>query len=135
MFQYRLGLEGGFEMHWSRIVDAPLLLMLGFLSIFLSQSSAEYWLLILWPLLWFWVTAIAFWRLAGNLAGPIAALYASVVGASVLLGHHIFRPGSVDHHNIQMTATQAAIRTRCGIVSTPIPRLAANKMPATPELT
>ena len=102
MFQYRLGLEGGFEMHWSRIVDAPLLMMLGFLSIFLSQSSAEYWLLILWPLLWFWITAIAFWRLAGNLAGPIAALYASVVGASVLLGHHIFRPGSVDHHNIQI---------------------------------
>lgn len=45
--QYRMGLEGGFEMHWSRLVDLPIaLLVAGF-----GEPAA----LVIWPTVLFGV--------------------------------------------------------------------------------
>src|SRR3546814_11452087 len=49
--QYRLGLEGGTPMHWSRLVDLPIALLVKLGGFFLAQEQAEAVALTLWPLL------------------------------------------------------------------------------------
>ena len=83
LYQYRLGLEGGFEMHWSRIVDALMLLMLNVFDLFSGPERAEYWLLVMWPLVWFAVALMCLWRLVDYLAGPMAAFFAALIGTSI----------------------------------------------------
>src|SRR5690606_39616972 len=38
--QYRLGLDGGTLMHWSRLVDLPIALLVRFCGLFLAQEQA-----------------------------------------------------------------------------------------------
>lgn len=100
--QYRLGLEGGFEMHWSRLVDAPMIATVRLFESVGLTGGGDYGLVVFWPLLWFGISVLCLWRIADMLAGPIAAFFAAVIGASMLISHNIYRPGSIDHHNIQI---------------------------------
>ncbi|MGE0503702.1 MAG: GtrA family protein [Rhizobiaceae bacterium] len=107
--QYRMGPEGGFVMHWSRLVDAPIafLVLVGTLLTG-SQSSGEAFALVAWPALLF---AAALWlilTLARRLGGEPALLPALVVGGAALHFLAIFAPGAIDHHNIQLVLTLAA---------------------------
>src|SRR3954463_7468938 len=52
LHQYRMGPEGGFVMHWSRLVDAPIAaIVLAVAAITGSMASGETVALIAWPLL------------------------------------------------------------------------------------
>ena len=119
--QYRMGLDGGFPMHWSRLVDAAIAaIMLAVSAATGSTASGEVAALIAWPLLLY---AAALWlllRIATRLGGDEVAFPALLIGAVTLHFTGIFVPGTLDHHNIQlvlMLATlffllDAATRTR-----------------------
>ncbi|MCR9137040.1 MAG: hypothetical protein NXI27_13650 [Alphaproteobacteria bacterium] len=100
--QYRLGLEGGTAMHWSRLIDVPIANLIGFFSMFMDTRQAEAAALFIWPLILllplFAGTAIA----ANHLGGRHAMLVALLLTALFAITHQRFRPGAIDHHNVQL---------------------------------
>src|SRR5215213_7057234 len=99
----------GYESHWSRLIDAGLAATLWVFGWFAEPAMAERLMRTAWPLLWLLPTiagtaAIA-WRIAGREAALIALLLA-VVG---LPAFHQFRPGRIDHHNVQIALSVLAV--------------------------
>lgn len=110
LHQYRMGLEGGFVMHWSRLLDAPLALsILAVSALTGSTAMAEHVVQILWPALQFWLAIFLTIRAARAFAGPSAVLPAAVVGGAALYYIGIFSPGALDHHNVQLMLTLASL--------------------------
>lgn len=104
--QYRMGLEGGFPMHWSRLVDAPIAAIVRIASALTgSVSLGEAAALVLWPSLLLGVGAFLIARTARRAYGPAAAFPAFVVGAMALVSIGVFQAGAIDHHNIQLVLT------------------------------
>jgi len=101
--QYRMGLESGFVMHWSRLVDLPVaLLILAGEAVTGSRSAGEIFALVAWPALLFFAILHVLVRGALLLAGPSALLPALVIGTSALHFTTLIWPGTIDHHNIQL---------------------------------
>jgi hypothetical protein len=100
--QYRLGLDGGVLMHWSRFVDLPIGAMIRFFSLFVANHQAEVIALAIWPVLlaalFLVAVGIAARRIGDNATFHIALGFASIyVYTSVR-----FQPGAIDHHNVQL---------------------------------
>ena len=110
LHQYRMGPEGGFVMHWSRLVDAPIagIILLG-RALGASADAAEKAAAIVWPALLFSLTVFFIMRAARRFGGEAAALPALVLGGAALHFTGIFRPGAFDHHNIQLMLTMAGL--------------------------
>jgi hypothetical protein len=99
--QHRLNVPFGAELHWSRLVDAPLSALLVVLRpIFGAQ--AELVMLYAWPLLLLglllWLTA----RVSILLAGPEGELPGLALPALSLISMTEFAPGRIDHHSVQI---------------------------------
>jgi hypothetical protein len=109
--QYRLGLEGGTPMHWSRLVDLPIAALVLFFGLFLDPIAAEAAALTVWPLLLI-VPALAAMGMAGRSVGGVQAMHIAfgMTALLILIGSR-FRPGAIDHHNLQLVlvATLAAV--------------------------
>jgi hypothetical protein len=102
MTQYRLDPPAGVVMHWSRLIDLPLALMIKSASMFLSTALAEKIVLIVWPATLLLVFLAGASHLARELAGHTAARMAlvfSVLMAPVLQDFH---SGAIHHHNVQL---------------------------------
>ena len=102
LMQYRLGLEGGTLMHWSRLIDLPIANLVMLFSLFMSPVMAEASALFVWPLL---TTLPIFYALAlagGVLGGVPGRLLALALAFLFVLGVNRFQPGSIDHHNVQL---------------------------------
>lgn len=117
--QYRLGLDGGTLMHWSRFVDLPIGAMIRFFSLFVENQQAEMIALAVWPLsmavLFMIATGIAARRIGDGATIHIAlGLAALFVYTSIR-----FHPGSIDHHNVQM----ALIMTMAAMLVDPLYRV------------
>ncbi len=103
LHQYRMGPQGGFIMHWSRVVDAPVAgIMLVATALGGSSAAGEITAQVVWPALMMVGSLFALLRLARLHAGGEAVLPALVVGAITLDNLAIFKPGALDHHNIQL---------------------------------
>lgn len=105
-FQYRMGPEGGFAMHWSRLVDAPIaaiVLAAGWAAG--SREIGESVARALWPSLLLGVGTLLLARAARVAYGPEAAFPALVVGALALVSIGVFQAGAIDHHNVQLVLT------------------------------
>lgn len=100
--QYRLGLEDGTPMHWSRLVDLPIALLIGLGSLFLSQVQAEAVALVIWPLLLIPLLIYPIGLAARWLAGPVAMHVGLGLGCLFAFTCIRFHPGSIDHHNVQL---------------------------------
>jgi hypothetical protein len=110
LHQYRMGAEGGFIMHWSRLVDAPIAgLILLARSLGASVATAETIASIVWPALLFCLTLFFTVRAARRFGGARAALPALVLGAMALYFLGIYSAGALDHHNIQIMLTMAGL--------------------------
>jgi hypothetical protein len=100
--QYRLGPAGGTLMHWSRLVDAPIAGLILLFSAFLSPHMAEVAGVFVWPLLLIVplmaATALAAYRLGGKQAMLMALILATLFLCAIIR----FRPGAIDHHNVQL---------------------------------
>jgi hypothetical protein len=100
--QYRLGLEGGTFMHWSRFIDLPIANLISFFSLFFDQRQAETWALAVWPSLVV-VPLLLGAGLAGYRMGGRMAMHATLVLTAILVvSLNRFQPGSIDHHNVQI---------------------------------
>lgn len=100
--QYRLGLEGGTQMHWSRLIDLPIANLISFFSMFFEQHQAEAIALTIWPVLLvvpvLFGMGLAAYRLGGTMAMHVTLVLTSIF----LVALNRFQPGSIDHHNVQL---------------------------------
>ncbi|SSC70459.1 unnamed protein product [Ciceribacter sp. T2.26MG-112.2] len=100
--QYRLGLDGGTLMHWSRLVDLPIAALILAFSQVLPAERAEAAALLVWPLFLilplFVAVAVGARRIGGLPAMPIALGLAALLA----LTSNRFLPGAIDHHNVQL---------------------------------
>jgi hypothetical protein len=95
----------GYDPHWSRLIDAGLAGVFLLYHQFFDTALAERLMRVTWPLLWLLpatvgATAIA-WRIAGRQAATVVLLFV-VIGLPAM---QQFKPGRIDHHNVQITIT------------------------------
>ncbi|RWL39883.1 MAG: GtrA family protein [Mesorhizobium sp.] len=110
LHQYRMGLEGGFVMHWSRLVDAPIAaIVLAASALTGSRPLGEDVALVLWPALLFWSTLFFTARAARGFGGGGAVLPAILIGGAGYYFVGIYAPGALDHHNVQLMLTMASL--------------------------
>ncbi|MEV4607812.1 hypothetical protein MRBLMR1_002841 [Neorhizobium sp. LMR1-1-1.1] len=106
LMQYRLGLSGGTLMHWSRFIDAPIGGLIKLFSLFMPVEMAEGVAASVWPLLLIGplLLAVGFAgrRLGGATDGPRVMHIALGLGALYAFTCMKFRPGALDHHNVQL---------------------------------
>ncbi|MEP9397710.1 GtrA family protein [Mesorhizobium sp. KR2-14] len=108
--QYRMGPEGGFAMHWSRLVDAPVAaIMLAMSALGLAPAGAETVAQVVWPTLLLALTLFFILRMARLFGGEKAVLPAAVLGGSALYFLGIFAPAALDHHNVQLLLACACL--------------------------
>ncbi|MDA9436589.1 hypothetical protein [Bradyrhizobium sp. CCBAU 51627] len=116
--QYRLD-PPGIAMHWSRIVDAPLAMLILLFRPLLGQHHAEALTLVLWPSL---LVGAALWLAAAiaSQAGvpadrPRTRLAAILVAALSIPALIHFRSGAIDHHNLQMVLLLGFVLCVCDL--------------------
>jgi hypothetical protein len=93
----------GYESHWSRLIDAGLAGTLWFFSLFCDAAFAERLMRATWPMLWLLPAIAGMAAIAWRVAGREAALVALLLALVGLPAFHQFRPGRIDHHNVQIT--------------------------------
>jgi hypothetical protein len=109
LHEVRLDPPAGYDTHWSRLIDAGLAgLFLAFRS-FVAPDLAEALMRAAWPLVWLLAAMGAVSALAWRIAGRSAALAALVVGACALPAFQHFKPGRIDHHNVQIALALAVV--------------------------
>lgn len=107
--QYRMGLDGGFAMHWSRLVDLPIAaIIVAGAWLGGDMAAGETAALIAWPSLLLALSLFFVIRTARFLAGDFAILPATVIGAAALHFTGVFAIGALDHHNFQLALALAA---------------------------
>ena len=100
--QARLGPDGGTAMHWSRLVDLPILAIMSLLDVFLPSDAALHWATMIWPpvsvlfLVWALVMGARF------LGGRETLVFTCIIAATILFRHQNFLSGRIDHHNLQL---------------------------------
>jgi hypothetical protein len=92
----------GYESHWSRLIDAGLAGTLWLFGWFVDPAMAERLMRTVWPLLWLLPTIAATAAIAWRIAGREAALLVLLLAVVGLPAFHQFRPGRIDHHNVQI---------------------------------
>src|SRR3954468_2727780 len=105
--QYRVAT--GYESHWSRLIDAGLAGTLWVFGLFADGALAERLTRTVWPMLWLLPTMAATAAIAWRLAGREAALVALLLALVGLPAFHQFRPGRIDHHNVQIALSMLAL--------------------------
>lgn len=109
MMQYRLGLDGGTLMHWSRFIDLPIASLILFFRMFFSPEGAEAVALTVWPLMLI-LPLMFFMSLAGRrIAGVEGMHFSLILTALFVLLSPRFVPGSIDHDNVQLGLVALAV--------------------------
>jgi hypothetical protein len=100
--------------HWSRLVDAPLALMLEGFGLFLSPATAELAVRVAWPLLLLCVFFRLLVRAAETQGAPAAAWLMVAIGLTCMTGLYQFRVGRIDHHNAMILGSIGGLLTLLG---------------------
>ena len=109
MHEFRLDPPTGYDTHWSRLIDAGLAGLYLAVRPFAAPDMAEQLMRAVWPLLWLLAAMTAVTALAWRIAGRNAALAALVVSAFALPAFQHFKPGRIDHHNVQIVLALAVV--------------------------
>lgn len=108
--QYRVDVaNGGVPMHWSRLIDIPLLLVIAALTPILGAGTAESVALIAVPLLTLGVTMLLAARIAWRLMGDEEATLTSLVVALSIPVLFQLGPLRIDHHGWQIVCALVAV--------------------------
>ena len=103
----------GVYMHWSRLLDGGIAGLDRLFRLALSADDAEFATRFTWPLLWIFPAALAALttarRLGLGLLGNAAVVVCAVILASDIWLYIQFRPGRIDHHDVQMTCAFLAL--------------------------
>ena len=109
LHEVRLDPPIGYDTHWSRLIDAGLAgLFLAFRAV-AAPDLAEQLMRAVWPLIWLLAAMGAVAALAGRIAGRNAALVALVICACAIPAFQHFKPGRIDHHNVQIALALAVV--------------------------
>jgi len=100
--QYRMGLEGGTDMHWSRLPDIPIILLTHFFDIFIPQDRALIWAFTVWPPLSAAILISSLFAGAKFWGGDKTKIFTLILIGIFLLSFYRFAPGAIDHHNLQL---------------------------------
>ncbi len=92
----------GLLSHWSRLVDAGLLVLYRLFALFLPHAQAETMMRAVWPLLWLLPSLLAIIAMAKRAGGRPAAWGTLAVSAFAVQATIQFIPGRIDHHNVQI---------------------------------
>ncbi|TIX26188.1 MAG: GtrA family protein, partial [Mesorhizobium sp.] len=110
LHQYRMGTAGGFVMHWSRLVDAPLaLLVMVFDALGAGAATAERAARIIWPTTLYGLTIFVLMRASRRFAGADVAMPSLILSTAALFFLMVYSPGVIDHHNVQLLLTAASL--------------------------
>ena len=110
LHQYRMGASGGFLMHWSRLVDAPLaLIIMASDALGAGTATAERAARIVWPTLLYGLTIFVLMRASRRFAGANVAMPSVILSTAALFFLVIYSPGVIDHHNVQLLLTAASL--------------------------
>ena len=109
LHQARLGPPAGYDSHWSRLIDAGLAGLFLLFRPFTDAARAEFLMRIVWPLLWLIPAIAATLAIAYRIAGHEAARVALILIAIGMPAFEQFRPGRIDHHNVQIALALAAL--------------------------
>jgi hypothetical protein len=109
----------GVYMHWSRLIDGGLAALESLFRLGLSPAAAETATRFTWPLLWILPAVWAVLAVARRLAGGAAVFACAIIVAINMTLFLQFRPGRVDHHDVQivmalLALAGAALETRRG---------------------
>jgi len=108
--QYRAdALGGGVPMHWSRIVDLPLALVILALTPFLGTASAEAAALVIVPLITLAAAMILAARIAWRLLGDQETTFTALIVALCVPVVFQLGPMRIDHHGWQLVCALAAV--------------------------
>ena len=102
-------LAGGYESHWSRLIDAGLAGTLWVFCLFAEPAMAERLMRTVWPMLWLLPTMGGAAAIAWRIAGRDAALIALLLGVLGFPALYQFRPGRIDHHNVQIALSMLLV--------------------------
>lgn len=109
--QYRLNAPEGGPMHWSRLIELPLALVVLLATPLFGQPAAEMVAGTLIPLLCFGLVAYMLGRIALRLGGPLAggiAVVMTMVSPAISMQ---LRPMRIDHHGWQLVCAALALWT------------------------
>ncbi len=109
LHQYRIDPPQGVLMHWSRLVDLPLLLIYSVLAPLLGADLAERLTLVLVPLLTLGAALLLIGRLAWRLFGQSVVPYACIVLVLCSTVTAQLQPMRIDHHGWQIVCFLAAL--------------------------
>lgn len=101
--------HGGVPMHWSRLVDVPIALVIAMLRPLLGTAAAETAALVIVPLITLGAVIVLTMRIAWRLLGDEAALLSAVVMAIAVPVLFQLGPMRIDHHGWQIVCALAAI--------------------------
>jgi Ca2+/Na+ antiporter len=109
LFQYRLGPQAGTPMHWSRIPDAPILILTALFDLFLPSEMALAWAITVWPPLSLLIVLAGLALAARHLGDGKLLVFTFIVALPVLFAHFRFLSGAIDHHNLQLGFLAVAV--------------------------
>jgi hypothetical protein len=109
----RLQPPEGTYMHWSRLLDGALAGLIWLGERLVSPAMAELVVRFVWPLLWIFPAVGCGLLIARSLGGRPAVFVCAVLLATNIQLYLQFRPGRVDHHNIQIT--MALVAAACSL--------------------
>lgn len=138
---HRLNTPWGAEIHWSRLVDLPIGLLVMLFTPLLGLDAAMEAAGFVWPMLLLaallWISALLAQRLVGP-EGVLPAVILPVLSPAITAE---FTPGRVDHHNVIIlltlamvwTAVEALQRPRfamlCGVIAATALAIATESLP------
>jgi hypothetical protein len=100
--QWRMNTPFGLPMHWSRLIDAGIAAVYLVFRCVLDPKAAEIGTLYVWPMLPLLGLLAALDRLARQLGGERAALYALILTLTCVELWHDYQPGDLDHQGVQL---------------------------------
>ncbi len=109
LHETRLGGVLGYDSHWSRLPDVGIAGLLLLLQPFTTTAFAERLTVAIWPMLWVLPTMAAVAAIAWRIAGREAALLVLLLAIFDTPGLQQFRPGRIDHHNVQIALALLAV--------------------------
>ena len=107
--QYRIDPAGDVPMHWSRLVDLPLALMIGALTPLLGTANAELLSVVMVPLLTMLATMLIIARMTWRLFDTETAGLACLAFGFLPFLIFQFQPMRIDHHGWQIFAVALAM--------------------------
>jgi hypothetical protein len=128
---HRLNAPFGAEIHWSRLIDVPIAMLLALFTPLLGGANAIVAVGYVWPML---LLAVLLWlsaRLAFTLVGPEGVLPALVLPVLSPVITAEFAPGRVDHHGVVILLTVALIWTGVEAIRRPRFAIAGGVLAAT----